>query len=329
MNTKSERSLVQVMAQIENALKTGGALEIINRTLDNFENEITTEQAAHDELIERSRTECAAEFDFRRREVADAVAALREGQATLEGAQDQLRRASSDLTFVQNSLIDYRNFMDILSERRENEAAEFAEEQTNYEFNIAAVNEAVELLDGLFEGEEEFVQISKHSHKLLKAAMNSKNPEAFADTFAVLAAIHAQQDNADLEILERARNVLNNLSESINEDWDNRVAAEQDLIEQGEEAAAAATAAHQELLDEESALQIEVSELNRTIVTETGVVAASTAKRDRNQNLWDDAVELCQVQEEEYTNGTAGRRQERDLIDALRAKVTARYGLPE
>jgi flagellar biosynthesis chaperone FliJ len=329
MNTKPERSLVQVMTQIETALKTGGAIEIINKTLDNFENEITAEQASHDELIERSRTECASEFDFRRREVADAVAALREGQATLEGAQDQLRRASSDLTFVQASLIDYRNFIELLGERREREAAEFGEEQTNYEFNVAAVNEAVELLEGLFEGEEELIQLSKHSHKLLKAAMSSKKPEAFAETFAVLAALKAKENDADLEILERVRNVLTNLSESLNEDWEARVAAEQDLIEQGEAGLAAANGAFQEFLDEEAALQIEISELNRSIVTETGVVATSTAKRDRNQRLWDDATELCQIQEDEYAHGTDGRRQERDLIDALRAKVQARFGLPE
>jgi hypothetical protein len=187
MNTKPERSLVQVMAQIESAIKSGGALDIINKTLDNFENELTAEQASHDELIQRSRTECSEEFDFRRREVADAVATLREGQATLEGAQDQLRRASSDLKFVQNSLIDYVNFIELLGERRQREASEFAEAQTVYEFNIAAVNDAVEILSELFEGEEEFVQLAKHSHKLFKAAMNSKNPEAFAETFAVLA----------------------------------------------------------------------------------------------------------------------------------------------
>jgi hypothetical protein len=328
-NTKSERSLVQVMTQIESAIKNGGALEIITKTLDNFENELTSEQANHDGLIERSRTQCADEFDFRRREVADATAALREGQATLEGAQDQLRRASSDLSFVQLSLVDYRNFEEILGERREREAVEFAAEQENFELNSAAVAEAVELLEAVFEGEEEFVQIAKHSHKLLKAAMSSKKPSMFAQTFAALAALQTAQNDADLEVLERVRNVLNNLSESLNEDWDARVAAEQDLIEQGEAALAGATAAEQELLDEESALEIEVADLNKTIVTETGVVASSTAKRDRNQRLWDDATSLCQIQEDEYTHATEGRRQERDLVDALRQKVSARFGLPE
>lgn len=328
MNTKPERSLITVMSQIEATIKNGGALEIITKTLDNFENEITAEQASHDELIERSRVQCADEFDFRRREVADANAALREGEATLEGAQDQLRRASSDLTFVQHSLIDYADFIELLGERREREAAEFAGEQAAYELNIATVNEVVELLEGLFEGEEEFIQIAKHSHKLLKVAMNTKKPEMFASTFSALASLSTMDSAADLELLEKVRNVLNNLSEAINAEWDARVEEEQGLIESGEQTLASAQAAHQDLLDEEAALTLEIAHLNKTIVTETGVVAAATAKRNRNQNLWDDAEELCAVQDAEYAQGTEGRRQERDLIDALRAKVTLRYGGP-
>jgi hypothetical protein len=328
MNTKKERSIVEVMVQVEAALKTNGPLEIVTRTLDNFEHEITSEQASHDELIERSRVECASEFDFRRREVADATAALREGQATLEGAQDQLRRASSDLKFVSGSLVDYREYIENLSERRVREANEFAQEQSTYELDVAAVSEAVELLEGIFSGEEEFVQLAKHSHKLFKAAMRSGKPDTYADTFAALASLSSRQADADVEILERVRNVLSNLHESIESNWVERVATEEDLIARGEHAHTAATEVYQSLLDEESRLTIEVADLNKVIVTETGVVASATAKRDRNQRLWDDAVDLCQLQEEEYEHSTAGRRQERDLIDNIRSKVHARYGGP-
>jgi hypothetical protein len=325
MNTKKERSIIEVMSQVEATLKTNGPLEIVTKTLDNFEHEITAEQAAHDGLIERSRAECADEFDFRRREVADATAALREGQATLEGAQDQLRRAASDLKFVSSNLVDYREYIEALSERRQRESTEFSQEQTTYELDSATVSEAVELLEGIFAGEEEFVQLAKHSHKLFKAAMRSGKPDVYADTFAALASLSNRQADADVEVLERVRNVLNNLHQSIEENWVARVAAEEDLIARGESAQANATAVYQSLLEEESRLTIEVAQLNKVIVTETGVVSSATAKKDRNQRLWDDAVELCTLQEEEYTHSTAGRRQERDLVDAIRSKVNARY----
>jgi hypothetical protein len=326
MNTKKERSIIEVMTQVEAALKTNGPLEIVTKTLDNFEHEITTEQASHDELIERSRVQCSEEFDFRRREVADATAALREGQATLEGAQDQLRRASSDLKFVSGSLVDYREYIENLAERRVRESTEFSQEQSTYELDVATVAEAVELLEGIFSGEEEFVQLAKHSHKLFKAAMRSGKIEAYADTFAILAALSNKQADADVEILERVRNVLSNLHDSIEANWEARVTAEEDLIQRGEAAHTSATEVYQSLLDEESRLTIEVADLNKVIVTETGVVSSATAKKDRNQRLWDDAVDLCTLQEDEYANSTTGRRQERDLIDTIRAKVHARYG---
>lgn len=329
MNIKKERNLLAVLTQVEATLKSGGALEIINKTLNQFEQEITEEQAAHDGLIERSRVQCAEEFDFRRREVADASAALREGTATLEGAQDQLRRASSDLKFVQNSLIEYNEYLEVLADRREREASDFAGEQAAYELNAATAAEAIELLESVFGGEEEFIQLAKHSHKLFKAAMSSGKPETFANTFAALASLSTNQNDADLELLERVRNVLQNLSEAIESNWNDRVALEEQLIAASEEAVANATQVVNDLLQEQSNLTVEVADLKKVIVTETGVVAAATAKRNRNQNLWDDAEDLCELQDAEYENGTNGRRQERDLIDAIRSKVETRYGLPQ
>jgi hypothetical protein len=118
MNLKPARNIVSVLTQIEAQIKAGGPLEIINDTLDNFVNEITGEQASHDELHAQSEAACDDEFVFRRREVNDANSALKEGSQTLSGCQDQLRRSDSDYTFIQSTLQDTRNFYEAILDRR-------------------------------------------------------------------------------------------------------------------------------------------------------------------------------------------------------------------
>jgi len=156
--------------------------------------------------------------------------------------------------------------------------------------------------------------------------MSSGKPETFANTFAALASLSTNQNDADLELLERVRNVLQNLSEAIESNWADRVALEEQLIAASEEAVANATQVVNDLLQEQSNLTVEVADLKKVIVTETGVVAAATAKRNRNQNLLDDASSLCAAVEEEYHSSTEARSEELDLLRAIRERVEARFG---
>jgi len=61
-------------------------------------------------------------------------------------------------------------------------------------------------------------------------------------------------------------------------------------------------------------------------MTQTGIVQSASAKRDRNQNLWDDAVALCDAVTEEYHAATESRREELELLADIRARVEARFG---
>jgi hypothetical protein len=53
---------------------------------------------------------------------------------------------------------------------------------------------------------------------------------------------------------------------------------------------------------------------------------AATAKRDRNQRLWDDATALCDAVTEEYRVATDARNEELELLADIKARVEARFG---
>jgi len=325
MNTKSSRNLVAVLTQVEAMMKSGGPIEMVHEVLSEFENEITSEQSAHDGLHEQASVECEKEADFRRREVADATSTLREAEATLQGCQDQTRRANSDLKSANSALIETRNRLAVLGERRQQEAATFAADQALFEFSSANVSEVIEFLDELLAGEGEFEELAQKGVKLMKSAIKSNKVGEYGPAFAVLATLASQNTSADAELFEQARNIFQNLHEALEANWDERVILEEHLIAENEASTASTEDIINELLAHIDNLNIELVNLNRCIVTQTGVVGTATAKRDRNQRLWDDSHALCSSQEEFYEEAKTQRREERDIIDAVRTKVNDRW----
>lgn len=80
------------------------------------------------------------------------------------------------------------------------------------------------------------------------------------------------------------------------------------------------------MANQKSGLEDEIKELDKCIVTQSGIITAATSKRNRNQNLLDDASSLCAAVEEEYHSSTEARSEELDLLRAIRERVEARFG---
>lgn len=99
-------------------MKSGGPLEAILKLLDNFRTTVTEEQVAHDNLHEKQTKECESEFEFRRKEVSDAEAAVRAAQETLDGCTAQRVRAKSDLEITKNQLGENRQTLVVVIEQR-------------------------------------------------------------------------------------------------------------------------------------------------------------------------------------------------------------------
>jgi 16S rRNA G1207 methylase RsmC len=79
------------------------------------------------------------------------------------------------------------------------------------------------------------------------------------------------------------------------------------------------------LAKQEEELEFEIQELDKCIVTQTGIVEAAKSKRDRNQKLWDDAVAMCDAFVKEYEAASAARKEELALLALIRERVEARF----
>merc|ERR1712216_882390 len=72
-------------------------------------------------------------------------------------------------------------------------------------------------------------------------------------------------------------------------------------------------------------LENEIADLDKCIITQQNIVASATQKIDRNQRLYDDAVQMCHAMDVQYASAKAGRSAELELLAAITVKVEEHF----
>jgi len=280
----------------------------------------------HDQLYQSQQKECAEEFGFRQSEIQQAVAALAEAQETLDGCTSQKVRAQQDLETTKRQLAEDRNFLALVEETRRREAYTF-ETQTNvYQAISRAIEEALAILEEIWSGESSFLQLSKHMNGLLKSAVKIRKVHLLSGVMSAMSQLASKDIQADEALLEKVKTLLTNFREKTDSEYRDAATAEEAAIAAYNEDKARLTDAINSLQTQKDGLEGELKQLEKCIITQTGIVQSATQKRDRNQRLLDDASALCNSVAEEYTAATASRKQELELLSAIRERVEARFG---
>eukprot|EP01006_Ploeotia_vitrea_P033063 TRINITY_DN65217_c0_g1_i1.p1 TRINITY_DN65217_c0_g1~~TRINITY_DN65217_c0_g1_i1.p1 ORF type:complete len:173 (+),score=31.59 TRINITY_DN65217_c0_g1_i1:597-1115(+) len=161
---------------------------------------------------------------------------------------------------------------------------------------------------------------------MLKNSVKIRKAHLLAGVMSALAQLASKDLQADEALLERVKTMLTNFREKIEAEFQEAAAAEQAAIEAYNEDKARLTATIEHLENQKAGLEQEIHELDKCIVVQTGIVQSATSKRDRNTQLLEDAQALCTAVEEEYQTATEARREELDLLAAIRERVEARFG---
>jgi len=81
----------------------------------------------------------------------------------------------------------------------------------------------------------------------------------------------------------------------------------------------------QNLKDQQAALEFEIADLDKVIITQQNIVASATQKKDRNERLYHDAVKMCHMMDQQYESAKAGRAAELELLAAIKVKVDEHF----
>lgn len=325
LNFSSKRSIMTLLTQVEAKLKSGGPLDAITRLLEDFVTEVTEEQVQHDQLFASQQKECADEFGFRESEIQQANAALAEAQETLDGCNSQQVRAQQDLQTTRKQLAEDRNFLALIEDTRRREAYQFETSTNVYQTVTRAVDEALVILEEIWSGESSFAQLSKHMNSLLKSSVKVRKVHFLSGVMAAMSQLASKDLQADEALLEKVKTLLTNFREKVETAFREAAAVEEAAIAEYNEDKSRLTASISSLETQQEGLENELRQLEKCIITQTGIVQSATQKRDRNQRLLEDAQALCQSVADEYASASASRKEELELLAAIRERVQARF----
>ncbi|KAM3144936.1 hypothetical protein pb186bvf_002941 [Paramecium bursaria] len=315
-----KRSIMNIMMEVENKLKSGGPLETVNGVLNGFKNAVGQEQAQHDEVYQLQAAECASEITYRSGEVQEASNILRAANGILKTSNILIGKTQATLAAIGDILTQTRQHIGIINDVRKEEAQTYNRAAVTFNDAINAIDDSLDLVAAA--GKASFVQIAELSTRLLKSAIALKKTKSFMAPMAVLAQL--SQEEGDSGAIERLGQLLTTLRAEVEAAW--TAYGEQNAVSQQQFNAQKETFTNQvtRLEAVEAKLSNKLENLQGVVSVQTAVAQAASNRRTRNQTLWDDATALCGSFDVEYQTTTAGRRAELVLVAELERLVERR-----
>ncbi|CAK64096.1 unnamed protein product (macronuclear) [Paramecium tetraurelia] len=326
LNYSKQRSISAVLTEVEAKLQNNSPLNSILNVLKQFKDAVNVEQVNHDEIYHLQDNECYSEFDFRSKEVEDASNVVRDSTAHLNVCKTSKIRTTNQQDVNQQQLFTYQEHLTLILATAESEQGYFKKRGRDYEDSLHAIDEALDILSGIANGKRSFAELSSVSKSMLQTSFNIQKTFNYAPIFYAFSQLASQQDLVDPSQIERVEQLLLQLRESIHDTYNEFTASNAASVAAFNDQKDRINSILNRLANQEERLQDKLDHLNQCIGTQSAIVQAASTKLERNQQLWDQAVALCNTFEIEYYSATRARRSELSLITELEDHVNERFG---
>lgn len=149
--------------------------------------------------------------------------------------------------------------------------------------------------------------------------VKAKKSTQFGAVFVQLLA--AQSVGVSEETIEQLSKLFDDLLEDLTNEKEHLIQVEDAAQQAFDTAVAEYNAILASLETTIASLETYIVDLNTCIQTEKGVSASAEAKKNRNQDALNHAVEMCDAFQTEFDNSTAARNQEVSLLGKLKSFV--------
>jgi hypothetical protein len=186
--------------------------------------------------------------------------------------------------------------------------------------------ECLVFIEEIFQGEKSFAQLARHTNKIMKKAVSTKQISGMGALLQVMVQMASSSDLAvDEQLFQRVKELIKNQLQKTTDKIAEVVAAEATAVETFNAEEIRVKGIIAQLEGAIQALELEITQLDKCIITQIGIVNSAQAKLDRNTKLKDDATALCSACEDEYKSSSNSRRQELALLAAIKDRVEARF----
>lgn len=211
--------------------------------------------------------------------------ALAAAQAQLKNCQTTLRTAEADLAQnLKTQRAREASLTALIKARREANAL-YLQRTRDHTEAVAAINEAIAMIDEIFSGAAGFAQLASSSGKMLGHAVNLRMADHYAPVLAVFSQIASNQVHADETALNKVKDLLRKLIKNLDASQKNYDQIEREEVAAFKKEKAALEAELKSLRGEEKKLRKLIADMKVCIGEQTGIINAATAKIARNSEL--------------------------------------------
>ncbi|CAD8043947.1 unnamed protein product [Paramecium primaurelia] len=310
-----KRSIMNIMVEVENKIKSHSPLDTIRGVLDNFKSAVAQEQGTHDEVYGAQKAECESEIAYRRAEVEDATGTLKIANGILKTSNILLKKTQATLGETENILNTVSLHIGLINDARKEDTQSYNRGAVTFNDAINAIDDSLDLAAALAKGKASLIQVADMTTRLMKASVATKMNKAFMTPLAALAQITQEDDAAGAA--ERLVQLLQTLRANVEEAWASYTTENTNALALFTQQKDLYLASQTRLDASKGRLNTKAENLQGVISVQTAVAQAASNKKQRNQTLWDDAADLCHSFDVEYEAVTAGRRQELVLVQEL------------
>ena len=313
-----------VLAQVKNMMEAGGPVDDIYAMFSGLVDEINAEQSEHDTLAKQQTIDCDEEKTFREGEISDAEFARDRADNELEQCETAKGKSERILGLNRDEQDRVNAQLENLHQTRKQEAELHEVRRFDHTGLNEAIDECIELLEGLLREEEPaLLQIKNSAMKLLTAGNKSRHSAVVAP--AIMGLIQVSQ-HSDQTAVKSLINSFMNLRANSEQSWSDYEDDEAAAIELYNTTVAALEADLAKLKEDETTLVAHIADMDACIELQTATFNEAVNKLDRNTSLLGHAVDTCNDWFDKYESETVARGEELSLIADVQAICENRFG---
>lgn len=186
---------------------------------------------------------------------------------------------------------------------------------------IEAVQGAYPILRDFASQTVGFVQFSNHINKMFTKMVKANKVSSFASIVTVLLQQPDFQHGISHDVIDQLEVLFEQLEEDLQAAKDHATEVENAAVQRYEQTVSEYNAILATLDATIQSLTAYISELETCVQNESQIAAQANAKKSRNAEALQYAVDMCQAFDTEYQNSTAARNDELALLGKLKAFV--------
>ena len=162
-----KRSIMNIMMEVENKIKSKSPLDTIKGVLDQFKGAVSDEQNTHDEVYGAQKTECDSEISYRSNEVTDATNTIKTASGILKVSNILKIKAEATINATDDILNVVSAHIGLINDVRKEDTQTYNRGAVVFNDAINAIDDSIDLVAEFKNGGSSFVQVAEITTKFL------------------------------------------------------------------------------------------------------------------------------------------------------------------